>query len=475
MASFFTIGEVKTRPGVYYRYENTGTPPVAGADNGKVCAIFRSNWGPVGEVKTLEGYNEIANIYGDGGESGTTVVPLNAFKGGATIVHAIRLGSGGTNASYDIMDTDETPKAVVRLTMKYPGTRAFTVTIRPTAVDATMTELLLCEGTQEIEKLEFSNADNSVAALMAAFAENGSDYFNLTKVADSEEALKTVTQAPITGGTDPTVTNAAYDAAFELAEPYRFNVMAIDTDEPAVHALLQLYLSRVYQDGKFAMAAVGEPSTVAFDTRLSHAKALNDYKIIYVGNGYTDTTGETHEGYKAAAYIAGLVAGTPSNESITHTAITGAVELTEKLTNSQYEKAIKAGMLTFSTSAADVVWVEQGINTLVTLGAKEDEGWKKIKRTKVRFELFQRINDTVEPLVGKVNNDPDGRATIIKLSNGVCNTMVAEKKLLTGAQVTLDTNNPPAGDSAWFVVQADDIDALEKLYYAFKFRFAPES
>jgi len=475
MASFFTIGETKTRSGVYYRYENSGTPPVAGADNGKVAAIFRSNWGPLGEARTLEGYNEIAKAYGDGGEAGTTVVPLNAFKGGATIVHAIRVGTGGTNASYDIMDAADEPKAVVRLTMKYPGSRAFTVTIRPTAADATMTELLLCEGTDEIEKLDFSNSDNSVAALIAAFAAQGSEYFNLTKIADSEAALKTVTQAAVTGGTDPTVNNAAYDKAFELAEPYRWNVMAIDTDEPTVHAMLQLYLSRVYQDGKFAMAAVGEPSTVPFETRLSHAQALNDYKMIYVGNGYTDTSGATHEGYKAAAYIAGLVAGTPSNESITHTAISGATDLTERLTNSQYEKAIKAGMVTFSTSAAGIVWVEQGINTLVSPGAKEDEGWKKIKRTKVRFELFQRINDTVEPLVGKVNNDPDGRATIIKLSNGVCNNMVAEKKLLTGAQVTIDPSNPPKGDSAWFVVRADDIDALEKLYYAFRFRFSPES
>ncbi len=106
--------------------------------------------------------------------------------------------------------------------------------------------------------------------------------------------------------------------------------------------------------------------------------------------------------------------------------------------------------------------------------AKEDEGWKKIKRVKVRFELFQRLNDTVEPLVGRINNDPDGRMTVIQVSNDVCQTMVSEKKLLEGAHVELDPDNSPEGDSAWFLVYADDIDALEKMYYAFKFRFAPE-
>ena len=57
--------------------------------------------------------------------------------------------------------------------------------------------------------------------------------------------------------------------------------------------------------------------------------------------------------------------------------------------------------------------MEQGINTLVLPTAKEDEGWKKIKRVKVRFELFQRLNDTVEPLIGRINNDPDGRMFLV--------------------------------------------------------------
>lgn len=556
MAAFFTIGEKKTRPGVYYRYENSGTPPTAGADDGKCAAVFRSNWGPVGEVKEIEDSGDIAKIYGDGGASGTTDVALEEFKGGARKVFAIRLGSGsGTKGSYDIKapadpkaegwyihstnsyslsnDTaiasgttyytldvaKATPEAgdnpsskgwyelsgttytvssdatvedgkdyytvaatavtattatVITMNMKYPGSRAFTVTIRPTVADTTVSELIIYEGTDELETLTFSNATDSVNALMAAFAEQGSDFFTLTKVADNSNKLSTVSQAAITPGTDPTVNSAAYSAAFELLEAYRWNVLAIDTEDAAIHAVMQLYLARIYQNGKFTMGVVGEPTTVAIATRMSHATAFNSYQMIYVGHGFIGSDGKTYEGYRAAARIAGLVAGTPSNESTTHITITGAVDVSEVLTNSQYESAIKAGMLTFSKSAAGAVWVEQGINTLVTPGTKEDEGWKKIKRTKVRFELFQRLNDSVEGLVGRINNDPDGRMTIVQVGNSVCNSMMAEKKLLPGAYVEVDSNNAPAGDSAWFIVHADDIDALEKMYFTFKFRFAPE-
>ncbi len=472
MASFFIIGEKKTRPGVYMRYENYGTPPVAGVDDGKCAAVIRSNWGPVGKAVVLEQSEDIAKIYGDGGDEGTTAVPMEQFKGGAQLIYAVRLGSGGTQGMYNIQDDQE--EEVLRLTLKYPGTRKLSLTIRPTLADENVTELLITEGTEQLEKITFSNTVNSVAALLEAYESNGSDYFEITLIKESTNKLQNVDQKEIEGGTDPAVNAGAYSAAFEILEAYRWNVMALDTIDTQIQSLLQLFLDRIYDDGKFCMGVIGEPTSVDFDTRLQHASAYNDYQIVYVGNGFVDISGNVYEGYLAAARIAGLIAGTPSNESITHAAITGATELTETLTNNQHERAIKAGALMFSVSAADTVWVEQGINTLVLPTAKEDEGWKKVKRVKVRFELFQRLNDTVEPLIGRINNDPDGRMTIIQVSNGVCQTMVAEKKLLEGAHVELDPDNAPEGDSAWFVVFADDIDALEKMYYTFKFRFAPE-
>lgn len=473
MASFFIIGEKKIRPGVYFRYENWGTPPIAGVDDGKCAAVFRSNWGPLGQALILEQYEDIAKKYGDGGENGTTDVPLEQFKGGARLVYAVRLGKGGTCGTYAMKD--EQGDSVIQLTLKYPGSRQLSVTIRPTLEDASVTELLILEGTEQLEQLTFHNTENSVEALMAAFSESGSSYFNLTKLKDSDQQLETIDQAEIVGGTDPTVNIAAYSAAFEVLEACRWNVLSIDTEDIPTQQMMQLFLNRIYQGGKFCMGVIGEPTTVAFDTRLKHASAYNDYQMVYVGNGFIDISGKVYEGYLAAARIAGLIAGTPSNESITHLAITGATEVTELLTNNQHERAISAGVLMFSVSAANTVWVEQGVNTLVLPGTKEDIGWKKIKRVKVRFELFQRLNDTVDVLVGRVNNDPDGRMTVIQVSNGVCQTMVAEKKLLAGAHVELDPNNSPEGDSAWFIVYADDIDALEKLYYAFKFRFAPET
>lgn len=472
MAGFFTVGEKKIRPGVYNRYENYGTPPAAGADDGKCACVIRSDWGPVDKVSILESYDDIAKVYGNGGTDGTTNVPLEQFKGGANLVYAVRLGTGGTKGEYKIMDTSETASEVIRLTMKYEGNRAFSITIRPTLADNNKKELLLLEGTTVLEKFTFDAGGKEAENLIKAV--ETSEYFTVSKITDTEYPIAVIDQEEVTAGTNPTVNAGAYGAAFELLEAYRWNVLAIDTEEAAIQSVTQMFLNRILNNGKFVMAVIGESKNVPFETRLSHASSFNDKQIVYVGNGFKDTSGNVYEGYMAAAYVSGLIAGIPSNESITHTTIKGASELTEIFTNNQYERAISAGMLTFSLSASNAVWVESGINTLALPEADDDEGWKKIKRTKIRFELMRRINDTTEPLIGRVNNDNDGRMTIIQVSNEVCNSMVAENKLMAGAHCELDPDNTPRGDSAWFLVYADDIDSLEKMYFTFKFRFAPE-
>jgi hypothetical protein len=165
---------------------------------------------------------------------------------------------------------------------------------------------------------------------------------------------------------------------------------------------------------------------------------------------------------------------TPSSESLTHAVVKGASVLSESLTNSQIKKALRSGCLCFSLSRNRQVMVEKAINTLVSLAANQDAGWKKIKRTDIRYELMDRIEKTVEPMIGKVDNTTDGRAAIMAAAQRVADAMVGEGKLIRG-DVTLDSSNPPVGDSAWFIVSVDDVDALETIYITFKYRFSENS
>ena len=168
----------------------------------------------------------------------------------------------------------------------------------------------------------------------------------------------------------------------------------------------------------------------------------------------------------AICYTAGLIAATPSNQGITHTVIKGATDVCESLTFAQYEAAIDAGMLLLSMSPDGSIWYDTGINTLTTPDeATQDEGWKKIRRVKVRFEMIDRLDRELAPKVGKVSADSDGVADIVQAGQRVLDSMAnSEGKLQPGATFVEDPSNPYNGDSAWFIVQADDIDSLEKIY-----------
>ena len=468
---FFTSGETKKRAGVYQRYTNVGTPSIAGAVDGVVAATIRSNWGETGKAKVFESYDAVLAEYGAGGAADTVNLLQEAFNGGASKIIAIRLGNGGTKGTIKVNDSTG---AAIDVTAKYVGDRAFKYAIRKSLSDSTLKEFVVYENDILIEKLSFA-ADTKAEVANLIAAGQSSKYFDFVKdpsAAGDGTVVPEVSETAFTAGTNPTVQNQDYSAAFNLLEPYEWNAVMVDTEETAVHALLVNFNNRIYENGKLGFAVIGEPTSVEYDTRCQHAATFNDKKVVYVGGGFKDISENIIEGMVAAARIAGMVAAVPSNRSLTHSIITNAVEPLEMLTNYQYEKAIDSGMITFSPANDNGVWIEAGITTLVTPTGEDDEGWKKIKRTKVRFELMSRVNETVAPLIGQINNDSDGRATVLQAVQGVLNTMANETKILPGATVAIDEANPPVGDSAWFVIQADDIDALEKIYFVYQFRYA---
>ena len=469
MAGVFTIGETKARPGVYTRYENAGGPQQAGAVNGIGAAVIKANWGPLNQLVELDGEPAVAPAFGT---ELTVDTITEMFTGGCSKVKAVRAGSGGTKATIALKDGASAD--VVAITAKYVGDRSFSVTIRESLLNSEKKECIIYAGTREFEKVEFTKGtagEGEPAALVAAFA--NSKNFTATKTADGNKVVAEIAQSAMTPGTNPTVTTADYSTAFNVLEAGKWNVLCVDTEDTAVHALVQPFVERTYLAGAMPMAIVAEKQNIDLDTRMNNAAAFNDEKMHYVLNPSYDATGKLYDGYRLAARIGGMIAAVPSNTSLTHEVVNGFVTLAEPLTNSQIEKALAKGCIVLTTNASDQIWIESAINTLITPSGNQDEGWKKIRRTKTRFELMDRIVATTDPLIGKVNNDSDGRAAFIAAAQGIVNTMIGEKKLLPGGIVYEDPQNPPAGDSAWFIIAVDDIDSIEKAYLTFRFRFAP--
>lgn len=470
MGMFFEAGETKLRPGLYQRYENPSGLALAGANNGYVAAVVQGSWGELGKVTTLNTEAEVLETFG---KDGTTQILNEAFAGGAKTIYAVRMGSGGTKGTGRLQDTG-TPTAAdaIEITLKCEGNRVLEFTVRDMLGDATQKEFLIMEGNVVLEKITFPASDSGeVDALMEAAV--GAKYFFMQKVASYSGTgkLAITAKTAFTAGTNPTVNNENYSTAFSALEAFNWNTLIVDTEDTAVHSLAATYMNRMYQQGKLGMLVVSEPHTVAWDDRLSHAKAFNNKNVVYLGTGWVDNLGKEYDGYLAAARLGGMVSAIPSNQNLTHAVITNAVTPLELLTNSQLENAIRNGMLALSVSSQGAVQIDAAVNTLNNPTDNEDEGWKKIKRCKIRNEMMTRISDTVEGLIGKLNNNADGQAFVQQTILSLLNVMVAEEKLASGPTVEIETVTGQAGDSAYFRIKAYDIDGLEKIYLTYEFSF----
>lgn len=476
MSGIFKKGEQKIRPGVYFRQENGGVDTPASLVS-IVAAVFQANWGPIGKAVTLSSANEIFDYFGDdSGEKSNVKILNDVFSGGASLVKAIRVGAEGTCSSTKLKDTtEESGTDVVTLTAKYPGTLPLSVTIRDSISYSTRRECIIYTGTRELMKVTFAKGEGEPAALVAAINADSSSIVTAEKTDDGNGTLKAVNQeAFTTPGVSPTITNKDYSAAFDLLETdASWDLLCVDSDSTDIHALVKSFISRATDGGLMAMAVVGEPISQEYSTRVKNAAAFNTPNIVYTLNGF-ERGEERYEGWRAAAVVAGRISSLPTNDSVTHKAIDGATAIVGPLTNAQVEECLGNGALVFSMSRSGNVWIEQGINTLVELAANQDAGWKKIRRTRTRYELIQRIDLATEGLIGSVDDDSNGRATVIALAQGVINTMIAEKKLISGSIIE-DPDNAPTSDSAWFVISVDDLDSMEKIYLTYYFRFSQSS
>ncbi|MBQ6091357.1 MAG: phage tail sheath subtilisin-like domain-containing protein [Lachnospiraceae bacterium] len=467
MAGTFMLGETKVRPGSYFNIQKKGGNAAVSVMNGVTAVIFKADFGPLNKAVEISADDKYEEIFGNGL---TTDAIKEAFAGGAKTVIGCRVGSGGTQGTVELKDTNETPATAVTITAKYPGAKAFTATIRTKLSDSNFKECVIYAGTTEFEKVEFAAGAGEALALKTAL--DASKNFTAAVASGKDQAiLALVSQSAFTAGTNPTTANSDYSNAFSQVEPYEFNTICVDTEDSSIHLLLQSFVSRIFDAGSLVQAVVAEIQTVALDTRMAHAAAFNDEKMNYVLNAKISEQGTTIDGYKTAARIAGMIGACSSASSLTHTVINGFTELLENLTNTQIINAEKKGCIVLSYNKEKQVWIDSAINTLITPADNQDDGWKKIRRVKTRFELMRRVNDTTDKLVGKVDNDANGRKTVISQVQGVGDAMKEEGKLIACA-VTESTVYKADGDSAWFDIDVVDKDSMEHIYLRFLFRFS---
>src|SRR3990170_3313601 len=105
-------GQGRTR--IYYRRRNIGLPAIPGTIQGIVATLFQSSWGPLGSSVVFEDGDTLTISDQYGTDAGVDSV-YEAFLGGARKVRARRVGSGGTKATENFVDTTLVPADILRI------------------------------------------------------------------------------------------------------------------------------------------------------------------------------------------------------------------------------------------------------------------------------------------------------------------------------------------------------------------------
>lgn len=234
-----------------------------------------------------------------------------------------------------------------------------------------------------------------------------------------------------------------------------FNVFVFDgevasTEQDAVLT----WVKANKEDGKhfavvFGCVTSADDNTPATgDTR--SIRLLDDYAVNLV-NGVT-IAGTSYSSGKYAPWLAGLVAGTAINKSITF-AKAPVDDVTKRYTNAEIKTALSKGSLVL-VNDGEKVKVMQGLTTSV----------KKIRAIRARQAVSNDVTKTAaDSYIGQINNDADGQAALISAVKVYLETLEGAG-VLRDLSVVLDPQFQSVGDTVYLLISYVEIDSMERIF-----------
>ncbi|EZH67896.1 hypothetical protein DH09_08210 [Bacillaceae bacterium JMAK1] len=442
------------RPGTYTYFHNAAYSRGIFSTQGVVAAVLNTSFGEVGGVTTITDADRINELIGPNKEAELS------FTGGTQVLHVVRVGEGGKSGTVSVAGVD--------LETKYPTNRAFNVTIRDGLAPDTK-DFILFEGQRTIERFNFGSSGGNVTDTLISVINHESKYLNAKKKegGDAPDTQQQVVNEAMSGGENPTITAGSYADAMKALDKVAFLAMHTDSTDMQIHASLQAYVARRFNEGLRCFAVVGEDLRVRYAQRRDNAKSFDNFQITYVGNGFLDEEGNNIDGSQAVAYVAAEASSVDYNVSLTHKRVPNSTGVVSDLTLLQYDEAATSGMLVFAESEEGTAMIDYGINTKTTFDEQEDIGWNKLRRMRTRYELMDRLVRVSNSLIERgMDTNDDGRAQFIAEGNEVIQEMAG---IQTG-EVVLSRQYPPQGDKTWYdIINIEDLDSIEKYHLNFGF------
>jgi hypothetical protein len=236
-----------------------------------------------------------------------------------------------------------------------------------------------------------------------------------------------------------------------------FNVFVYDGEVSATEQdNTKTWVATNRGEGKHFMFVTGGNATDDADPTVGNARStrLSDEYVVNLTIGGS-VSGVDYDSAEYAAYIAGLIAGTPINQSITFAQLP-LDDVNKRLRNSDIKAALAAGSVVL-VNDGEKVKVEQGLTTSMD----------KIRKVRARQAIATDIAKTAnDNYIGKLDNNGDGQAALISAIKAYLETLQDNNVVILPEDnaVALDPQQASTGDTVFLSINYIEVDSMERIF-----------
>ena len=424
-----------TLAGIYNRFLTKAKETITGGTHGVLGMPVKANWGEIGKVIEGNSFAVLAEIFGKDVTYSAYKLGRLAFLGKTEKLLLYRVAD--ESAAYGTVSLQNTESSdAITLKTKYKSSRNFNITIAANIVDDGAIDIVLYEGTIELNRVEQveNNLDKIVEAINLNFEE-----IVATKASNATGKLATVTNVRFAGGNDGCsgITVEHYTKAMRELGKYNIDGFTLDgVADRSIQTALKEWAQELKENGSDVLVFVGGDSTIAEAN--SASLSFDDSNITNVGTGCT-YQGINYTAAEVAVYVAALVLGLTIKESLCYRK-TIFDDVTTKLERKEMKQALAKGTLVLIKEDDDVIILDDK-NTYTSYTETKNDVFGEIRGQRFVNIVNQDTLVKNKDFIGNITDSEDDKITLICALKKYFETLEKEK-VLTDFIVEIDDSIP---------------------------------
>lgn len=211
----------------------------------------------------------------------------------------------------------------------------------------------------------------------------------------------------------PLSQDSQYETAIATAEALEdVKVVVCDATDTTTQSKLKQSVEASSAARKERIAVVGGAANATVSQLVTQAGELNSERVVLVGPGALDETGQTLSGARCAAAVAGAIAGLSDPAlPLGGTELPGLVGISARYGESEIDALVRGGV-TVLESVGGTVSVVRGVTTRTKTGSAPDASWRELSTVLIVDNVIPGIRDALRAKFSRTKNTEQSRGAI---------------------------------------------------------------